>query len=439
MVWTVDHPQRRGRAPSHCRATWSTIHSDGSGAGDVRSVACGSAGMRIFLSYASEQRPVAEAIAFTLRGRGHVTFLDKEDLPPGSSYDQQIARAVAASDLLLFLISPESVTPGRYTLSELAFARKKWRSGRDHVLPVLVKATPREAIPAYLGSVQFLTPEGNVAAEVAAVVDDMVPIAKPQHVIPAAAALGAISGALSVINTDPLSAWVSSLQPLPDPLPWFGQWLGCLLYPAPYAFSLALFIVLSKWDRLALSHRLLVFPVVCVAWVAAYDLANFIVVVGDGQQLDVLHEVVLVPRAAQCVDDFSSTATSPGATALSPENKTLVCAQIDIYRDQIKPLIERLNYLIVSFAGMSAGLIGGVVTALGLSLLSGRFRRLDAIVLVAFVGAAAGILLAPSFQSALNAGADLRKGSMLLFAVWQSAVAAAIGFQFTRPPPLVEV
>src|SRR5205823_14105165 len=39
-------------------------------------------GMKIFISYASEQRPIAERIAFTLRGRGHFAFFDKEDLPP---------------------------------------------------------------------------------------------------------------------------------------------------------------------------------------------------------------------------------------------------------------------------------------------------------------------------------------------------------------------
>lgn len=81
--------------------------------------------MRIFLSYASEQRPIAEQIAYTLRVRGHFAFFDKEQLPVADSFDEQISLAIDTSDVLIFLISPEAVTPGRYTLTELVFARKK--------------------------------------------------------------------------------------------------------------------------------------------------------------------------------------------------------------------------------------------------------------------------------------------------------------------------
>jgi len=81
--------------------------------------------MKIFLSHASEDKSAAESIAFSLRSRGHKVFLDRDDLPPGQSYDQQIERAVKESDILIFLVSPSSVTSGRYTLTELAFARRK--------------------------------------------------------------------------------------------------------------------------------------------------------------------------------------------------------------------------------------------------------------------------------------------------------------------------
>ena len=49
--------------------------------------------MKIFLSYASEQKDHAERIAFSLRQRVHVVFLDRDDLPPGSSYDDKIEKA----------------------------------------------------------------------------------------------------------------------------------------------------------------------------------------------------------------------------------------------------------------------------------------------------------------------------------------------------------
>ena len=69
--------------------------------------------MQIFLSYASEQKAIAEPIAFSLRKRGHQVFLDRDDLPAGQSFDDQIAAAIAASDFFIFLASPESVAKDR--------------------------------------------------------------------------------------------------------------------------------------------------------------------------------------------------------------------------------------------------------------------------------------------------------------------------------------
>ena len=153
--------------------------------------------MRIFLSYASERRAVAEPIAFALRGRGHDVFLDKSDLPLAGNYDAQIEEAIRRSDLMVFLISPESVSRERFTLTELAFARKKWRSARERVIPVMITPTPIDEVPAYLTSVHIMHPEGNAAAELASFVDGLTPIAEPGRILPAALVMGAASGLVS--------------------------------------------------------------------------------------------------------------------------------------------------------------------------------------------------------------------------------------------------
>lgn len=129
--------------------------------------------MRIFLSYASPDKTTAESVAFSLRGRDHKVFLDRDDLPPGESFDQQIELAVNGSDIFLFLISPESVAEGHYTLTELAFARRKWPSPNNRVLPVMARKTPLEEIPPYLKAVTILEPVGNIAAETSGAVNDM--------------------------------------------------------------------------------------------------------------------------------------------------------------------------------------------------------------------------------------------------------------------------
>jgi hypothetical protein len=127
----------------------------------------------IFLSYASPQSEAATRIELSLEGEGHYVFRDRSDLPPGESFDGRIRAAIEASDLFIFLISRESVSPGRYTLTELKFAEEKWQHPAGHVLPVLVEAVPKQDIPGYLRAVTMLQPRGDLVAEVAAAVERM--------------------------------------------------------------------------------------------------------------------------------------------------------------------------------------------------------------------------------------------------------------------------
>lgn len=135
--------------------------------------------MDIFISYASEQRTLAEEIALALRAEGHLVFFDRTELPDGAGYNEPLREAVRSSDLLVFLVSPEAVQEGRYTLSELNLAQSKWPSPAGHVLPVLVRPTETPSIPPYLRAVVMLRPSGNIPAEVVAAVDRL---AKPRWV-----------------------------------------------------------------------------------------------------------------------------------------------------------------------------------------------------------------------------------------------------------------
>lgn len=122
--------------------------------------------MRVFLSYANEDRAAAEPLVLLLRGEGHTVFFDRDDLPGGSEYNVRIRKAVNSSDLFLFLISPESVATGRYTLSELAMARRRWPHPNDRVLPVMLRPTPLDAVPPYLRAVTIVDSAGNFSADV---------------------------------------------------------------------------------------------------------------------------------------------------------------------------------------------------------------------------------------------------------------------------------
>ena len=122
--------------------------------------------MKIFLSYASEDREVAEQVRLGLAHEGHDVFFDREDLPPGSDFHSRIRKGIEQSDLFLFLVSGKAFDAGSYTINELAIAQKKWPHPAGHVLPVLLHATDLTQVPGYLKSITLLQPEGDMPAAV---------------------------------------------------------------------------------------------------------------------------------------------------------------------------------------------------------------------------------------------------------------------------------
>lgn len=130
---------------------------------------------QIFICHTDTDKDAAQSIAISLRGRGYRAFLDRDTLPPGASYDQRIEKAIKQSSAFVFLISPQSVQEGRYTLTELRFAANKWPNPSKVVLPVLVAPTDTTKIPAYLKGVTIFEPHGNLSAEVSAQIASMVP------------------------------------------------------------------------------------------------------------------------------------------------------------------------------------------------------------------------------------------------------------------------
>lgn len=131
--------------------------------------------MKLFISYAHEQRPIAEEINASLAALGFDVFFDKTGLKTGRGYDGIIKTALEDSDILVFLISPESVSPGSYTMTELGIRQRKYSNPSGTVLPVMVKATLPKKVAPYLRAVTILYPQGNVAAEVSAAVQELSP------------------------------------------------------------------------------------------------------------------------------------------------------------------------------------------------------------------------------------------------------------------------
>jgi formylglycine-generating enzyme required for sulfatase activity len=123
--------------------------------------------MKIFLSYASQDREIAQSIHRALLEQGHDVFFDREDLPPGEEFHTQIRRAIDGSDLFVFLISESAIDAGSYTLNELDIAEKNLKQASGRLLPVLLKPIPVDQIPIFAKSVTLLQSPGNIPAAVA--------------------------------------------------------------------------------------------------------------------------------------------------------------------------------------------------------------------------------------------------------------------------------
>ncbi len=363
--------------------------------------------MQIFLSYASEDKAVAEPIAFSLRARGHKVFLDRDDLPAGGEYDQKIEQAVAQSGLFVFLISPQSVGKGRFTLSELEFARRKWLKPDGHVLPVMVAPTTMADVPSFLKSVTILEPKGNVAAEVASAVEPMV-AGRDRRTLYVLGGLGLLSGLL----TNPAQQLVKTIVGDME----IHNHITVDRLLSGLALGIALLAGLAYLMRF--KPRMVLIPLVVLlgfflameTWVTLAPVFS-----RDGGATAVDTSAL----QSKCSELASSTGTAPTDPALQQ-----ACAALAASEQKVNQL-QRIMSL--PGAGMTyglAGLIGALVTYLGTASAVGRAGTAAGSLLTSAIGA---IMAGTVGMLVIGLQLDGPLGEPLLFATWQSAVAVAIG------------
>ncbi len=123
--------------------------------------------MRIFLSYASQDRAIAQSIHRALLEQGHDVFFDREALPAGEEFHIGIRQAIERSDLFIFLTSENAIDPGSYTLNELDIAEKAIKQASGRLLPVMLQPISMDRLPAFVKSVTLLQSLGNIPAAVA--------------------------------------------------------------------------------------------------------------------------------------------------------------------------------------------------------------------------------------------------------------------------------
>jgi hypothetical protein len=87
-------------------------------------------------------------------------------------YNDRIRKAIGSADRFVFLASRSALAPGKYTVTELEFVRRRWVAPEGQVFPILVdpELQPND-LPPYLRSIQSPRIGGNATAEIAAIVD----------------------------------------------------------------------------------------------------------------------------------------------------------------------------------------------------------------------------------------------------------------------------
>jgi hypothetical protein len=78
--------------------------------------------LRIFLCHSTTDKPIVRNLYQRLCAEGVEPWLDEESLLPGQDWDQEIAKAVRQSDVVLVCLSHSSVNKAGYVQKEIKYA-----------------------------------------------------------------------------------------------------------------------------------------------------------------------------------------------------------------------------------------------------------------------------------------------------------------------------
>jgi hypothetical protein len=105
--------------------------------------------VRIFLSHASEDKPLIRSLHARLRAVGFKPWLDEIDLIPGMNWKDEIRRQIKECDVFLACLTQNSAKTG-FVRSEFEYALEQYamkRAGNIYLIPV--KLSPCEIPPVY--------------------------------------------------------------------------------------------------------------------------------------------------------------------------------------------------------------------------------------------------------------------------------------------------
>ncbi|MGE0503143.1 MAG: TIR domain-containing protein [Rhizobiaceae bacterium] len=111
--------------------------------------------LKVFISYSRVDMAAADRMVADLERNGFAVTIDRRDLPYGEEWQKELAAFIAASDTVVWLVSPASVKSKwvNWELGEVGRLSKR-------LLPVKVADTDPATLPEALGRIHLLPAEG---------------------------------------------------------------------------------------------------------------------------------------------------------------------------------------------------------------------------------------------------------------------------------------
>jgi hypothetical protein len=122
-----------------------------------------SSGRHVFISHSDSDSAWARQLSERLKVAGLEVWDPSTELLPGSDFSQEVSKALARSDALIVLVSPEAMKSD-WVRREIQFALGEERF-QARLVPVLVKPTPSSTIPWILRGLEWAKGSPNRVAE----------------------------------------------------------------------------------------------------------------------------------------------------------------------------------------------------------------------------------------------------------------------------------
>jgi hypothetical protein len=94
-------------------------------------------GANVFISYASDTKPLAEALTKELESQGIEPWVDFKDLHPGQRAREELERAIDKAVWFLVLVGSKSRTTPRLEAEWSAALARTWESQDKRLLPIV--------------------------------------------------------------------------------------------------------------------------------------------------------------------------------------------------------------------------------------------------------------------------------------------------------------